>query len=82
MTSQVSRGDGRKLLSQSKVNDEIRRECSHMPEAHVIYDMKASGYRGQIRCRCGWVTITYPKVRERCAAAEADARAMMEKREK
>lgn len=50
--------------------------CSHDPEAHVVYDNLAAGYRGQIRCSCGKIEITSKRLHETCAAAEAVAAAM------
>ncbi len=59
------------------MTETIRSPCSHTPEPHVIYDMPASGYRGEVRCRCRKIRLVSARVRERVAEAEADARLML-----
>lgn len=53
-------------------------ECDHNLEAHVRYDLLASGYRAQLRCRCLKVTIDGAKVRDSYVQAEGDAKTMMQ----
>lgn len=53
-------------------------ECEHILEAHVRYDLQASGYRAQLRCRCTKVTIDGRKVRYTCKQAEEDGKVMMQ----
>ncbi len=51
--------------------------CHHDPEVHVRYDMRGSGYRAEIRCRCRKVHLTLPRIRDRVDQAEADGAALM-----
>ncbi len=51
--------------------------CPHVVEAHVEYDLPGSGYRAVLRCPCRHAMHRAPKVRERVADAEADARALL-----
>lgn len=51
--------------------------CDHVLEPHVVYDLKASGYRAQLRCRCTTVAIDGKKVRDTCQRAEEDGKVMM-----
>ena len=51
--------------------------CTHQPEAHVLYDREAAGYRAELRCRCRKVRVSLGKVRDRVADAETDGAAMM-----
>lgn len=53
-------------------------ECDHHLEAHVRYDLLASGYRAQLRCRCSKITIDGSKVRDTYLQAEADGQTMMQ----
>lgn len=46
--------------------------CSHHPEAHVIYD--ADGYRATLRCSCRKLQVEGRRLRGRYAEAEADAK--------
>lgn len=51
--------------------------CGHAPEVHVVYDMVASGYRAQLSCRCGRITLRAARVRDGHAQAEADGEVML-----
>ena len=62
-------------FSYDRVISEER--CPHNPEPHVVYDLLASGYRAQLRCRCGSVWVESSRVRDRCALAERDGDDML-----
>jgi hypothetical protein len=72
----------RKFKTQEPVRASYRRQgseegCDHALEPHVVYDLKASGYRAQLRCRCTTVKIDGKKVRDTCQRAEEDSKVMM-----
>ncbi len=47
--------------------------CSHIAEAHVVYDPRAAGYRAAAWCRCEKLTIKNPKLYDTMAEAEEAA---------
>jgi len=72
----------KKRYSSMPVRAKYRRQgneeaCDHALEPHVVYDLKASGYRAQLRCRCTKVTIDGKKVRDACRRAEEDSKVML-----
>ncbi len=52
--------------------------CAHRPEEHVVYDREAAGYRAQLRCDCGQVTVAGRRLRVTHAQAAADAAVLAE----
>lgn len=56
-----------------------RIHCDRLPEAHVVYDRYAAGYRAEVRCRCGLSKTTGRKLHERVVLAEAEAARLLER---
>lgn len=54
--------------------------CGHTIEAHVAYDMEASGYRALLRCRCGEVRIGGNKVCDTYLQAEMDSKTWLQRK--
>ncbi len=52
--------------------------CRHVPEEHVVHDREMGGYRAQLRCDCGEVTVTARRVRGTPEEAQADAAILAE----
>jgi hypothetical protein len=52
--------------------------CHHIPEEHVVYDREAAGYRAQLRCDCGKVSVTARRLRATHAQAAGDAAVLAE----
>lgn len=50
--------------------------CNKALDFHVRFDRVGHGYRAVIRCRCATVCRTSKKLHDRCADAEAEARAL------
>lgn len=73
MTARVSR----RLMNPSYPRGQAEDNCPHAPEAHVVYDRLAAGYRAALRCGCGRVDVTSPRLHDGCAAAEAEAKWML-----
>ncbi len=48
-------------------------DCSHIAEAHVVYDPRAAGYRALAWCRCEKLMIRNPKLYDTMELAEEAA---------
>jgi ATP-dependent DNA ligase len=52
--------------------------CPHIPEEHVVHDPETDGYRAQLRCDCGKVTVTARRLRVTHEEARGDAAVLAE----
>ena len=50
--------------------------CTHTPEPHVVY--AGTGYRAQLRCRCGQVRRAGRRVHATYIEAEVDSKDMVQ----
>ena len=60
-------------MSQPAVDGKA--ECSHIPEAHVVYAHR--GWRAEARCRCGRIRIAGKRLHGTLVAAERAAKDLM-----
>lgn len=75
----MTRRSRRAALNPVYPRGQIEENCPHAVEARVVYDKLTSGYRAGLHCGCGRVNVTSSRVHEGHAAAEGEARRMVEK---
>ncbi|HXE51218.1 MAG TPA: hypothetical protein VN663_22765 [Ramlibacter sp.] len=63
-------------MSGPRVDGKGSAACSHIPEAHVVYEAPTGRYRAVLTCACRKVSVDSPKTRPTLVAANADARAL------
>ncbi len=73
----MSRGKARHRVSRPLADG--RADCSHIPEAHVVYSAHEYGYQATVRCRCGRISVRGEDWFQTVASAEDVARVLLQR---